>query len=146
MCLHRFWRNIAGAAALELAVVTPFLALTVLGLIDAGFGVAQQMSLNDAAQRGAQYAQVRNPIQGDLTGVLEVIGAGLAESDRVTDARLFCECVEGAPVDCETSCGAGVQRRKYLNITITENYHSLVPYPLLGSVIPLTTNVVTRLQ
>lgn len=146
MCPHRFWRNIAGAAALELALVTPFLAVILLGLTDAGFGVAQQMRLNDAAQQGAQYSQVRNPIQGDLSGVREVIGPGQSGNDRATDVRMFCECDAGVEVDCETSCSGGIQRHRYLDVTITENYHTLFPYPLLGAVIPLRANVVTRLQ
>lgn len=148
MCRNRiisFLRNIAGAAALELALLTPFLAVTVLGLSDAGLATAQKMRLNAAAQNGAQYGLVRSPIQGDVSGIVSAIGAGEQGVNRVTTVVLKCECSSGVTVACTTTCG-GFQRRKYMDITVTENYHALVPYPILGATIPLTANVLVRLQ
>lgn len=144
--LSGFKRNIAGAAALELALLTPFLALAVLGLTDVGLAVAQKMRLNDAAQQGAQYGLVRNPIQGDVSGIIAAMGPGAPGADRVIDVQLFCECVAGTAVACTTTCVGGNQRHRYLDVTATENYHTLFSYPVVGPTISLRSNALVRLQ
>ena len=61
---------------MELALITPILATMAVGLADGGLAIAQQMRLNDAAHAGAQYGMVRNPIQGDFSGITAAIGEG----------------------------------------------------------------------
>lgn len=141
-----FLANIAGAAALELALLTPFLALAVLGLTDVGLAVTQKMRLNDAVQQGAQYGLVRNPISGDVSGIIAAMGPGAPGADRVVDVQLFCECVAGTVVACATTCAGGNQRHRYLDVTATENYHTLFSYPVVGPTIALRSNAVVRLQ
>lgn len=141
-----FMHNVAGIAALELALLAPFLALAILGLADTGLAVAQKMRLNDAVQQGAQYGLVRNPIQGDVSGIVAAMGPGEPNANRVIDVELFCECVAGTAVACTATCPGGGQRHRYLDVTATEDYHTLFSYPVIGSTISLRSNAMVRLQ
>ena len=141
-----FKHNIVGSAAVEMAALAPLLVVLVLGVSDAGRAVAQKMRLNDAAQQGAQYGLVRNPIQGDVSGITDVMGAGAPGTDRVNNVRLFCECVAGTEVACTTTCAGGLQRHRYLDVTARENYYTLFSNSVFDATIPLRANVVVRLQ
>ena len=144
--LRGFRRSVAGVAAVEMALLAPFLTVALLGLTDTGLAVAQRMRLNDAAQQGALYGLVRNPIQGDVSGIIAAVGSGEPGTNRVVNVQLFCECIAGTAVACTTVCAGGDQRRRYLDVKATENYHTLFAYPVIGATVPLTANVVVRLQ
>lgn len=145
--LKSLWRDIAGAAALELALLTPFLLATVLILSDAGLATVQKMRLADVVQMGAQYGLARNPVSGDYSGIIAAIGAGEAGNNRTIAVNQFCECDIGVTVTCSTSCpSAAVKRRTYLSITVNEKYHTLVSYPILGPVVELSENAQIRIK
>lgn len=145
-CMKNFLRNIAGAAAVELALVTPLLAVLVFGLTDTGLAIAQRMELIDAAQQGIQYGQLRNPVGDDISGIQSAIGPGQAGNGRASTITLYCECEAGVQVSCATTCPADVVLRRYLDIVLTENYSTIFPYPLVGSIVPLRAHAVSRLQ
>ena len=141
-----FLKDVAGAAALELALITPLLAVLLFGLTDTGLAIAQRMNLVDAAQQGIQYGQLRNPIGGDVSGIEAAIGEGKTENGRRKTIALYCECDIGTQVDCSITCPENVLLRRYLDVTVTENYTTIFPYPLVGSSIPLQAHAVSRLQ
>ncbi len=51
-------RNDRGASAVEFALVVPILILILIGIVNFGFVLAQQISLNSAARQAARYAVV----------------------------------------------------------------------------------------
>ncbi|MEQ1887753.1 MAG: TadE/TadG family type IV pilus assembly protein [Alphaproteobacteria bacterium] len=144
--MKTFIQNISGAAALELALITPLLAVLTLGLTDTGRAIGQRMQLIDAAQQGILYGQLRNPVGDDVSGVLAAIGPGSPENARSTTVALYCECVVGAQLSCAVTCPENVVMRRYLDVTITENYITLFPYPFIGETVPIRTHAVSRLQ
>ena len=66
MCIHRHDRTDRGAAAVEFALVMPILILLLAGIVNFGFVLAQQLSLNSAARQAARYAVVDGPTCGDV--------------------------------------------------------------------------------
>ena len=145
--LKSLWRDIAGAAALELALLTPFLLATVLILSDAGLATVQKMRLADVVQMGAQYGLANNPVSGNFSGIIAAIGPGVTGNNRTITVNEFCECTVNVAVACSTSCpDPNVRRRTYLSITVNEKYHTLVSYPILGPVVELTENAQIRIK
>lgn len=142
----KFLGNITGAAALELALVTPLLAALTIGLTDTGMAISQRMQLINAAQQGVQYGQLRNPVDGDVSTIIAAVGPGEDGNARAVNVTLYCECVSGTQVACSTTCPGGGELRRYLDVTVNENYNTIFPYPVAGSVIPLTAHAVVRLQ
>lgn len=126
--------------------MAPILAALTLGLTDTGLAISQRMQLVDAAQQGIQYGQLRNPVGGDVSGVLNAIGPGNSENARITTITLYCECVVGEQVVCSVTCPENIVLRRYLDVTISENYNTLFPYPFVGETVPIRAHAVSRLQ
>lgn len=57
-CTRKHHRTDRGAAAVEFALVVPILILVLIGIVNFGFVLAQQISLNSAARQAARYAVV----------------------------------------------------------------------------------------
>ena len=98
-----------GAAALEFALVFPFVAFLVLGLIYGLFAVAAHISLAHAASQGVRYASLAvDPISGVYPSVADVeahvddhtpfFAAANCETTLVGDS------LENAPVTLEVNC------------------------------------------
>ena len=58
MCIRKHDRTDRGASAVEFALVVPVLILILIGIVNFGFVLAQQISLNSAARQAARYAVV----------------------------------------------------------------------------------------
>lgn len=54
-------RGDRGAAAVEFALVVPILLMVFLGIVNYGFVLAQQVSLNNGARQAARFAVVDGP-------------------------------------------------------------------------------------
>ncbi len=145
-CLKRFLRNIAGAAAVELALVTPLLMALMFGLTDISLAVSQRLKLIDAAQNGIQYGQLRNPVEGDVSKIVAAIGPGETGNSRASAVTLYCECGEATRVSCAVTCAGSELPRRYLDVIVRETYTTIFPYPVAGSTIPLEAHAVVRLQ
>ena len=52
-------RENRGVAALEFALVAPFLCTFILGVVDLGFGFEAKMAVIQAAQAGSYYALLK---------------------------------------------------------------------------------------
>ena len=76
-------RSDRGAAAVEFALVVPILLLIIVGIMNFGFVLAQQISLNSAARQAARYAAVDGPTCSDVKtegrASAETIGMGPSE-------------------------------------------------------------------
>lgn len=59
-------RGDRGAAAVEFALVFPILLLVFLGIVNFGFVLAQQVSLNNGARQAARFAVVDGPTCADV--------------------------------------------------------------------------------
>ena len=141
-----FFHHVAGSAAVEFALVTPLLVALLFGLTDTGRAISQRVQMIDAAQQGVQYGQLRNPVGDDVTKILSVVGPGKTGNARVTAVKLYCECVSGTQVACNTICPGNAPLRRYLDVQVSETYKTIFPYPIVGSAIPLQAQAVTRLQ
>ena len=146
--LKPFLRARSGVAAVELALVTPFLVLLAVGVVDFGLAWNQQMALSNAVRAGAQYAIVRKPVQADVQNIIDAVEETAPEGVVVdTDVRFYCECPNtSTEVACDTDCGGGVERQSFVEIGIQSNHSLLLPYPGLGGDIDLGNTAIVRLN
>ncbi len=119
----RTLRSVSGVASLELALLLPALVLLVVGVFDFGLVIHQKTQLAHAARAGAQYALIRRPQEGDLSGVETAVN-DTAPADttgtRVIGSDFWCECpaTPGTVVACTIST---CPRSVYISVSIEED-------------------------
>ncbi|WP_139981994.1 TadE/TadG family type IV pilus assembly protein [Nocardioides litoris] len=134
-----------GAAALEFALVVPFLLLLLLGIISYGMMLSFRQSMSQAATEGARAAAVTiDPSKRKSEGyaaVQEALSAFDVRCDSgnvVVDGADAGDCSVTSPGPCTPAAAAGVQ---CVTVTVTYRYRDfpLVPnFPGVGVVIPET--------
>ncbi|PJB71095.1 MAG: hypothetical protein CO093_06035 [Alphaproteobacteria bacterium CG_4_9_14_3_um_filter_47_13] len=146
--IKSFLKDKKGIAATEFALMAPPLLLIVIGIFDYGMYLNYAIKLEDTAMATAQYIRAG----GDEADIEESIilesSLGLTEDniDTVTvDISYTYECDDPAdPADEDTDCGVGDYLRRYVNVVISRNYETLIPYPGLSD--SLNLNGTARLQ
>jgi Flp pilus assembly protein TadG len=123
---HTHGRTERGASAVEFALVVPFLILLIIGMVNFGVVLSQQLSLSNAARQAARYAVVDGPTCADVeTQARDALGApGLTRTGPA-----FVLTGGGCPKPC-----AGSATRADQNVTVTLRYAStwVVPFPVPG--------------
>ena len=107
-------RGRKGAAVVELALVLPILMAMLVGMIDLGLVIYEQMKLANAARAGAQYAfqtncdtanhaNIKKAVRDAWSG--SVVGATLTLTP--TPPTKFCKCASQSLESCESDCPLG---------------------------------------
>lgn len=115
-----------GASAVEFALVVPFLILLIIGMVNFGAVLSQQLSLSNAARQAARFAVVDGPTCTDVeTQARDALGAPGMEPS----APAIVITGGGCPKPC-----AGSAARADKNVTVELNYTSpwVVPFPIPG--------------
>jgi Flp pilus assembly protein TadG len=134
-----------GTAAVEFALVAPFLLLLLGGIVELGRAVYDSAALAGAARAGAQYAWIQ---PNDNAGIVAAAAAasGLpAGSVRVSAPTRFCECPDGTPSSCDVACPTGALRR-FVQIDVQRDFGAITN--LLNVAVPsvLTARAIVRTQ
>lgn len=119
-------RDDRGASAVEFALVVPFLILLIIGMVNFGAVLSQQLSLGNAARQAARYAVVDGPTCTDVESQARgALGAPGMTSSAPTYALSGGSC----PKPC-----TGSATRTDQNVTVTLSYNSqwIVPFPIPG--------------
>lgn len=118
--MARRTRDDRGAAAVEFALVAPFLILLIFAAIDFGVIFAQNLAMNNAARDAARLGAVEE------TPCTEIDDAA---ANGATSLGL-----DGADVDWEYTCGAceGSDPGTSFEVTGSHDSELLVPLPLPG--------------
>lgn len=80
---------------MEFALVMPILILILVGIVNFGFVLAQQLSLNNAARQAARYAVVDGPVCSQI------------EAEGKSSAATIGMPASAVPTPVITSCPAG---------------------------------------
>lgn len=129
-----------GASLVEMAMITPFLVLLLLGIIEFGWFFGQFNEIRHAARDGARFAAVSTP---DLDG-----DADFDEDDVVTAVCDALNLAGSGRVDVDIQQVTGDQIGDTATLTITVDTPSLSGAPIISSFIPsdLTNEVTFRLE
>ena len=152
ICRHmRLLANERGAAVIEMALVAPFLALGIIGIVDMSNAYSRKLALEQGAQRAIEkIAQTTESTTVEATlaneAVCQVNGMNsdgtcktspISTSNVVVTWRLECTDSSGnissqstnvsATYDAFT-CGAGtVSQARYVQVNVTDKYYPLFP-------------------
>jgi hypothetical protein len=149
MRIHRHaWRSQAGSAAVEFAIVAPFLIALLIGVVELGFAVRQSMQVQDAAEAGALYAGKHGwDPAGIAAAVVNATGATNITADPAP--ALFCACADSGGIAahaCDSACGDGDMPVHYARVSASMPHTAILTG--LGLPIPavLTGHAVVRVQ
>ncbi len=144
-------REPRGAAVLEVAVMLPLLLLLLLGAIDLGRAASDAITIQSAAQAGAQYGAQDSLHAKDIDGirqaVLEDLGQSSVGQSVTVDVQRYCNCEgEDGVIDCDTgSCiDPSLSPRMYVRVTIQHDFTTLINYPGIAHVVPLRQTAFRR--
>lgn len=127
-------RSERGAAAVELAMVLPFLVMLFFGIVAFGIVFAQQLALGNAARQGARYGVVADRTCAQIVtearaaaDTIRMRGADTTVSVRMgaSEATAASTCTTGLEVPCE---GSNVGD----NLYVTVGYSSELVIPLVA--------------
>lgn len=141
-------RSRPGVAAVEMALVLPFLLFIVLLVSDFGRIFYTAITLTNAARAGAAYGAQSPARSVDSAGIRQ------AATQEAQDIGLIgvstapsCSCPGGALVNCISgNCGAYGIPRLSVTVTATTTFTTMVNYPLLPHTVPLSRTASIRVQ
>lgn len=112
--LRAFARDRRGASAVEFALISPVLAITLLGIAEIGQVGYQRTDMHGALRSGGQYV-----LNGgrDLAVAREIVVRSWTAmpDDAVVDVSRFCLCSNVAHA-CNSPCSGGSVPEAYISI------------------------------
>ena len=110
----------SGSTMIELAVVLPVILVMLLGVLNYGLVLAQNIAVADSARAGAEYATGF----GNGTNVQQMQAVATATAGNVPNYKVtavnVCNCSPGgAAVSCTSSCSGYGQPATYAQVTAT---------------------------
>lgn len=130
-----------GSVAVEFALIAPIM-VAIFGIaVDLGRVMYDAMSVSAAARAAAEYARA---MPDDAAGIqaAALAGGGLSAT-AVVSVSSFCECPNRAVVACTDTCLDG-EVIKFVAVSVSQNFQTIVPYPGLPDPIPLQGQAVLR--
>ena len=126
-------RDERGASIIELALVAPFLAAMIIGMVDISRGYGQKLQLEQAAQRAIEKA-----MQGKkTTSLYDTLKAEGATAAGVTESAVtvdyWAECSGVRQASYSTDCGTGVPYARYVTVEIQKTYTPMFSTKFAGS-------------
>ena len=139
-----------GTSTIELALLSPILAVVLAGSVDCARLVSAKLSLQQAAERTAELATSGNVASAAFTSLQsEAATAANVPSSSVT-VSYWLECDFTKQSAFDGTCTAGQQVGRYASIAIASSYTPTFAWLLhaigqSGS-IPITANASVRVQ
>lgn len=156
----RFFHKIAadprGTAIIELALVAPILALTIIGLVDISNAYSRKLALEQGAQRAiekimqtTETATVENTLKTEAVCQVNGMNAdGTCKTSPITTSnvtvtyRLECKSsggtISSTSVTTDSSafdamtCGSTEREQRYLEVNVVDKYTPMFPVHFAG--------------
>lgn len=121
-------REFRGAAALELAMLLPFLCYACIATVDFGRVFADLVKVNNCARNGALYAA--DPSFASSTNFASIQDAALADASGMSRTPTV-----------SSATGTDASGNQYVEVTVTYTFQALTAYPGIPSSVTLTRKV-----
>lgn len=154
--LPQLLRNRSGVAMVELALVTPMLAVMTAGTIDYAMLIVSKLAVEGAARDGASYAVAHGYDSATIGGKVTASSGQRSTSflSAITanpaPSRWY-GCADAATgVVTATSstsiCPSGLTAGTYVTVSASGTYTYLIPWPTLGTSYVINASVKTRIS
>lgn len=147
-----------GNIAIETAFAIPMLVGLAVGTAEYGRAFSAKSELANIARAGAQAAiefggedeSLSATVKNNLI-LADLIADPLAEdfdttSQPQTHVSSYCTCPGGAPVGCGDSCSGSDLPRRYVQVTASLPFATMVPMPMLSDAMTLSETVSMRVE
>ncbi len=131
----RFLRRQDGVAAIEFAIFGGLLAMMLVVAGDLGMGYYSKMTVQTAAQVGAQYA-VNHGFNAAAIRTAVLSATSTSGISASPDPVQFCGCPSTSTlstVTCSTVCADGSSAGTYVRVSASRTYATIIPYPWLAA-------------
>jgi Flp pilus assembly protein TadG len=136
-----------GGAALELAVVFPFLVLLVIGVADFARAYNTAIAVANAASAGTGQGARGAWATVDTAAMTStaIADASPISLDTVTSSK-FCKCSNGTTPSCTGSCSGYGVPQVFVQVRVRKTYAMLFRYPGLPQSFPIVRTATIRIQ
>lgn len=112
-----------GASAIEFALLAPVLVLALLGTVDVGRALTEQMTIGSLLRTGAQAAIAG----GDAASIEQVLNTAKNDASVSVNVTRFCACPENtqSPVDGSTTCAGSEPTSVYYSLDAEKAYSGI---------------------
>lgn len=143
-----FWRHAGGAAAVELALIAPFLLIGAVGVADVGLPIWRRMQVQSAAQAGAHFAATNG---FDAAAISQAVAAStnFAAISASPAPTQFCGCPSGtdvAPASCGSNCASGDEAGEYVRVQTMAQATRILGWPSASGGLTLTGRATIRVK
>ena len=118
--LRRAARHVGGAAAVEFAIVMPFLAAMLIGVVQYGGMVIAYQQMHDGVSNAAVYVMRGG---SDATTIKSIATSAWPNkpADATVNVNQACSCA-GVTQVCSTLCADGTYPQSYTTISASGTY------------------------
>ena len=149
--MQKLLRDTRATAIIELALIAPIVALTVVGIVDLSNAFTRKLGLEQGAQRAIEKIMQTtedNTVEGTLAAeaVCQVNGTnanGTCKTSPITTSNVTVtyrqDCIDtssGAVTSTTTTdatafdtwtCGSGTKKSNYISVTVLDKYTPMFP-------------------
>ena len=125
-----------GVATVEMALMLPFLLITMIGIIDvARAAFVSALPVANAASAGAFYGAQGPGYAVSTADILAAANADAQVSGMTITSSAYCECPDGSASTCALGECDGERIREYIQVDTEADWTPIFNYPgLPGSV------------
>ncbi|MFS8113983.1 pilus assembly protein [Rhizobium jaguaris] len=137
-----------GTAAIDLALILPILIAMTFGLVDYSSALLQQTQVENAAQRGLQYALARGFDSSAMSNVITRSTGSTVISAAPAPSK-FCGCPSGQGISvavCSDVCSDGSRAGTYVSASAAATYVPYLALPFVPASFALQSTATARLQ
>ena len=117
----------SGIAAVEFALIAPFLAILVIGVIDIGRFVSDRGQITRSVQSGVQYFMVGGEDTQTAQAIIKNnLSDALGNRDNSTVAvTQFCQCGDVISI-CNQNCSDGTVPQSFYRMTLLADHKGIL--------------------
>jgi Flp pilus assembly protein TadG len=149
---RRGFRRDSGQSLLEVALLTPFLLLLLLGTIEMGRYAFEGIELGNAARAGVAYGAQNHFTAADPNGITDAACQDFQGTNAcgltVTPAYL-CQCDNAGTVstlsNCTQTCPVGTHEVVSLQVTASDKFTPVFKYPGIPSQVTVNRTATMRI-